>query len=171
MIWRVGLVIAGLLLCAYRFGTGVSNAEEIRAEGQEILLDIGPRDPRALLLGDYMALNYTADSFPPRDEEVARGVAILKIVDGVAKFDRLSKEGDSLGVDEVRMRYRQHTSRWRGYTYGGDRYYFQSGTAEKYEDAAFAIFKVMPDGRALLSGLADAEKTPILISGEAPKAE
>jgi len=168
MMWRIALVAVGLLLCAYRFGTGVSDAEEIRADGREVLLDIGPRDPRELLLGDYMALNYTQDSFPPRDVSEEKGVAILKIVDGVAVYDRLDKGGEILASNEVRMRYRTHPQSWRGMTYGGERYYFQSGTAERYEDAAFAIFKVMPDGRALLSGLADEDKQSILIAGEAP---
>lgn len=165
-IIRIALVIVGLTLCAWRFWSGVSGAEEIRTEGRTVLLDLRPSDPRELLLGDYMTLNY--DALPPSEEDVDEGIAILAEEEGVAVFRRIAKEGEALGSDEFRMRFRRHPSRWRGYTYGGDRYYFQSGTAQRYADAAYGVFKVMPDGRALLSGLADAEKRIIAVSGEAP---
>jgi len=68
--------------------------------------------------------------------------------------------------DERLIRYSQQ--RWR-YSYGGERYYFQSGTAERYQDADYGEFRLMPDGRVLLSGLADENKQTILIAGETPK--
>ena len=57
------------------------------------------------------------------------------------------------------------------YSYGGERYYFQSGTAKRYADARYGEFRLMPDGRVLLSGLAGEDKKTILIAGEAPKTE
>lgn len=169
MMWRIGCVVLGLALCAYRFGTAVAGGEDIRANGKEVMFDLAPVDPRALLLGDYMALNYSGDSLPPRGTE-GRGVAVVKVTDGVGRFARIASDGEVLGANEMLIRYSPRGR--RGPTYGGLRYYFQSGTADRYNNADYGIFKVMPDGRALLYGLANADKSPIAIAGgESPARE
>lgn len=168
MNWRIGLVILGLLICGWRFGSAVKSAEDIRANGSEVLFPLRPADPRELLLGDYMALRYDPESLPPGRME-ASGLAVISIQDGVGIYDRLAKDGEALAPNEMLIRHRP-TGRRGQASYGGTRYYFQSGTAKRYNDAEYGIFKVMPDGRALLAGLADADKKPIAIAGEASPA-
>jgi len=163
MIWRIGLVILGLALCSYRFGTAVSGGEDIRANGTEVMFYLAPDDPRALLLGDYMALNYAGAGLPPRGTE-GRGIAVITVTESVGRFARIATENEDLASNEMLIRYSPRGR--RAPTYGGLRYYFQSGTADLYNDAEYGIFKVMPDGRALLSGLANADKKPIAIAGE-----
>lgn len=162
MMWRIICVGLGLALCAYRFGTAVAGGEDIRANGQEVMFKLAPVDPRALLLGDYMALNYSGDSLPPRGTE-GSGTAVITVTDGVGQFARIASEDEVLGPSEMLIRYSPGGR--RGPTYGGMRYYFQSGTADRYNNADYGIFKVMPDGRALLGGLANADKSPIAIAG------
>lgn len=172
---RLALVIVGLGLCVWKFSSAYIAAETIRSEGEVILFELAPVDPRELFLGDYMTLNYdlgfegnssAVEPFIP--SEPRTGVAVFKLEDGVAKIARF--EGlETLSDDERRVRYTVNDQRWMtSITIGGDRYYFQSGTAERFTDAAYGIFRIMPDGRALLSGLADEKKRPILIAGEAP---
>ena len=170
---RYALVAFGLVLLAWQFGGATLRAETIRQEGQTILLQTAPVDPRAFLLGDYMTLRYAAE--PPRDRldgAPTNGLAVLRLgSDGVAEFVRLH-DGAPLSGDEILMRYTTTGQGWRRRaTYGGRRYYFQSGTGERFAGARYGVFKVMPDGRALLSGLADADRRVIAVAGEAPATE
>lgn len=171
---RLILVILGLLLCGWKFAGGFVAAEAIRQNGEEILFELAPVDPRELFLGDYMTLNYdfgfdgNSSAVEPVIPTTPRtGVAVFNIIDGVAKIDRFDRL-EMLSDTERLVRYTLNNQRWATtIQIGGDRYYFQSGTASRFEDAAYGIFRVMPDGRALLSGLADEKKRPILIAGEA----
>ena len=172
---RLALVIVGLGLCAWKFTSAYLAAETIRTEGEVILFKLAPVDPRELFLGDYMTLNYDlgfsgdrAAPAPPIPSAPRAGTAVFTLEDGVATISRFENV-DNLSENERRVRYTINNQVWQsGIAIGGDRYYFQSGTAERFSDAAFGMFRVMPDGRALLSGLADEKKRPILIAGEAP---
>jgi len=149
-------------------------AEDIRKNGERILIDLRPADPRALFLGDYMALNYNREALPPSPQprkssykaSANKGLAVIRLEEGVVRFVRLAAADETLASDERLIRYRK--GRWL-YTYGGERYYFQSGTAKRYRDAEYGEFRLMPDGRVLLSGLAGEDKQTILIAGKAPK--
>lgn len=159
---RVALVIVGLLLCAWRFGSATIAAENIRANGTEVLFPLAPVDPRALLLGDYMTLRY---DFGQNTHDERDGIAVIRVEDKVGQIVRFG-DVDDLAFDERLLRY--STNRRGQVTIGGEAYYFQSGTGERFEAAEYGIFRLMPDGRVLLSGLADTKKRPILIAGEAP---
>ena len=167
---RIALVLIGLALIGYVFGGALIRGETIRAQGETILLRTAPADPRAFLLGDFMRLRYREE--PPREVvgDTPEGVAVLEIDgDGVGTFLRLH-DGEALAENERLMRFYAR-ERGRDGTYGGERYYFQSGTGERFAGARYGVFKVMPDGRALLSGLADADRRVIAVAGEAPATE
>lgn len=172
---RLALVIVGLGLCAWKFTSAYLAAETIRTDGEVILFELAPVDPRELFLGDYMTLNYdlgfdgnSSAVEPIIPSEPRSGVAVFTLEDGVAKIARFDGL-ETLTENERRVRYTINDQQWTtSIAIGGDRYYFQSGTADRFTEAAYGIFRVMPDGRALLSGLADEKKRPILIAGEAP---
>ena len=44
------------------FGSQIIELEGIKKDGETVFLDLRPADPRALLLGDYMALRYTEEN-------------------------------------------------------------------------------------------------------------
>ncbi|WP_341649051.1 GDYXXLXY domain-containing protein [Thauera humireducens] len=58
------------------------------------------------------------------------------------------------GGEAVAMRIRQRDGRP---TIGPNAFFFQEGTAERYEAARWGEFRVAPDGSALLTHLRDAE--------------
>ena len=43
-----------------------------------------------------------------------------------------------------------------------DAWFFKEGEAQRWQAARFGEFRVLPDGRALLVGMADANLQPIL---------
>lgn len=100
-------------------------------------LKIAPRDPRAFLLGDYMTLFYEFETAP-----------------GAAQADvlYLGEEGvlsRAAGGTEVKVRA-------RGKEYLVPRqYFFQEGTGKKFENARYAVVKLLPGGKMALWGLAD----------------
>jgi uncharacterized membrane-anchored protein len=49
----------------------------------------------------------------------------------------------------------------RGWTLVTNAWFFKEGTAKKWEGARFGEFRVVPDGRALLVGLADKDRIAI----------
>lgn len=170
---RIALVIIGLLFCGWKFTSGYIAAETIRTEGEEVLFKLAPVDPRELFLGDYMTLNYDLGIGRPNNDENTivipdeiKGVAVIQVQDGVGTIVRF-EQTETLAANERMIAYTR-VNNWRPIRIGGDRYYFQSGTGDQFADAEYGIFRVMPDGRALLSGLADEKKRPILIAGEAP---
>ena len=142
-----GLAIAGL------FGSQIKALETIKTEGDTVLLDLRPVDPRALMMGDFMALRYAEEMPAGLPKEVPpKGQFVLSLDENrVGTFNRLS-DGSNLAANEIKINY---IRRKRGVTFGAPRYYFQNGTAELYEQADYGVFKIAPSGRAILVGLAD----------------
>lgn len=56
--WRHALVVLGLVAVIGGYDHAVWRNEKLLAGGDVVRLELAPRDPRALLTGDYMALNY-----------------------------------------------------------------------------------------------------------------
>ena len=171
------LVVLVLFLGGYALAA--QRMEAVRAEGKTILLALAPVDPRAPLMGDYMALRYVvnndirkalaAQENTQKNEQKAEpsekvttareqkrnaeGFAVLRItndpVPQAATFVRLY-DGSPLQADEFLLGYRL-----RGYevTSAAPVFYFQEGTAHQYAGAKFGVFKLAADGKALLVGL------------------
>jgi len=150
---RYGLLALGALGIAALFGSQILALEAIKTDGETVLLELRPVDPRALMMGDFMALRYAEErpmslpnAVPPS------GQFILTLDENkVGNFSRVS-DGAALSDSEVRINYIKQR---RGVTFGAPRYYFQNGTAKTYEQADYGIFKIAPSGRAILVGLAD----------------
>jgi len=149
--WALTLVLAA---------AGIAGKETLLARGDTVLLRLAPVDPRSLMQGDYMALNFDignqirtaqgAAERPPRD-----GVAVIRRdTRGVASFVRLH-DGGPLGAGEQLLRFQAARSRWGGaqVQVSTDAYFFQEGQGERFAQAMYGEFRVGADGQALLVGL------------------
>ena len=58
--WRSILLWGGLLLALAVANHGIFQRERILADGRVLLLELAPVDPRSLMQGDYMALEFAA---------------------------------------------------------------------------------------------------------------
>ncbi|MEP3892028.1 MAG: GDYXXLXY domain-containing protein [Hellea sp.] len=152
-ILRYALIALGGLAIASLFGSQIKALETIKTEGSTVLLDLRPVDPRALMMGDFMALRYAEETPTALPKDVPpNGQFVLSLDENrVGTFNRLS-DGSELAANEIKINY---IRRKRGVTFGAPRYYFQNGTAETYEQGDYGIFKISPSGRAILVGLAD----------------
>jgi uncharacterized membrane-anchored protein len=157
---RYILIAIGVLGIAGLFISQIKDLENIRQDGETILLDLRPADPRALMMGDFMALRYVEENSQILPKDLAPSGQIILTLDenSVGTVSRIA-DTRTLDENEIRINF---IRRSRGITFGAPRYYFQSGTAETYEGAEYGVFKVSPSGRAILVGLADAAFDEIL---------
>jgi uncharacterized membrane-anchored protein len=148
--WTRIVTVAATVLVLAAVNGGILAKERIRSNGVRIFLALAPVDPRSLMQGDYMALRLAIAS---QIEATESGKASV-IVDerGVAT---LSPEG----TGTLRLRYRLRGSQvWLG----TNAYFFEEGSAARYEKARFGEFRVDRDsGEAVLVGLRDAALAPL----------
>ncbi|MFP4561653.1 MAG: GDYXXLXY domain-containing protein [Thiohalorhabdus sp.] len=134
----------------------VLDKERIIQGGETVYLELAPVDPRSLMQGDYMALRFAAARAASRRVEGSSmprtGHLVLSVDDrGVARFQALDR-GQELEPEEIRLRYH---SRNGDPAIATNAYFFQEGTADSYEEAAFGVLRITEDGRSVLVGLAD----------------
>ena len=68
-----GIVLAALLLVLGGVNYAVWQRERLLAEGQVVLLELAPVDPRSLMQGDFMRLNFRLPAEATREFEPLRG--------------------------------------------------------------------------------------------------
>lgn len=148
---RIAIIATWLLVVAVVMYT-VSGYERTLKDGQLVLLELAPVDPRSLMQGDYMALRFAVDAQLPGRDQDAPGYAHLHI--GAHGRAVLAASGDQPGNEPgmVSMRIRQSE---RGASIGPNAFFFEEGTAAVYEQARWGGFRVASDGTALLVGLYD----------------
>nr|WP_218185657.1 GDYXXLXY domain-containing protein [Salidesulfovibrio brasiliensis] len=59
---RKGIVFVGLAIIIAVAASAVVQKERVIESGRRVVLELGPRDPRSLMQGDYMRLTYDVAS-------------------------------------------------------------------------------------------------------------
>ncbi len=149
---RIGIVACALAVLAVANG-GIWQKEQLIAHGRPVYVELAPVDPRSLMQGDYMRLNfplpenlsvasqYWGERRPQLVAQVdARGVATLKRV----------HDGAALAAGEMLIELTPKDGRWVLVT---DAWFFKEGEAERWSRAKYGEFRVGADGRALLVGM------------------
>ena len=131
--------------------------EQLIAQGRPLFVKLAPVDPRSLIQGDYMRINYALPPLPMVAEIAAPWQPRPRLEVQVDARGVLT-EARFLGSQSVPDAGRQLlelspvNGRW---TLVSDAWYFQEGQEPLFRAAAYGEFRVLPDGRALLVGLAD----------------
>lgn len=154
---RILYFLCGVAILAL-LGWNVWRAETLIASGRTVLLALAPADPRSLMQGDYMRLRWdlerASEAIPARTP-----VVVLSLDEKSVGTYRRVPDTAALGQNEVLFALKV-----------GDlgrpiiephSYLFQEGTADAHAKAKYGIFRVAPDGRHLLVGLADEAARPI----------
>jgi uncharacterized membrane-anchored protein len=158
---RRALVLGGLALVLVVPNALVAHKEWLLADGTPVLLELAPVDPRSLIQGDYMRLDYAitrqiADSGQrwPRTGQIV--VALDE--NGVARFVRRHDGRTPLGARERLLTYRRRDGRIR---IGTDAFHFQEGRAGDYQSARYGELRLSPSGTSVLVGLRDSARTAL----------
>jgi uncharacterized membrane-anchored protein len=145
IVWLVtiGVLVALNLLIVQK--------ESVLRSGTRMYLKLAPRDPRSLMQGDYMALNYELTNRFRRDGPREDGHLVLTLdADGVAQFVRVH-DRTPLATGERLLRYRVRDQ----VRLGAESYFFQEGHADRYAQARYGELRVAPSGESVLVGLRD----------------
>ncbi|MGR2738121.1 GDYXXLXY domain-containing protein [Billgrantia sp. Q4P2] len=159
------IVVATLVLILALVNWSIWAKERHLAAGEVVYLELAPVDPRSLMQGDYMALNFDIgnriqDALLERrmqsgEMDAADGHVVVRLdAQRIANFERLDSGESALEADEMRLRYRMRNGRVR---FATDAFFFQEGHAERYEPARYGQFRVNGRGEPLLVSLHDTE--------------
>ncbi|MBL0445589.1 GDYXXLXY domain-containing protein [Aeromonas veronii] len=159
---QLALLLSGLAILAGINAT-VWRYERAMSRGEVVLLRLAPVDPRSLMQGDYMRLNYEiARELTSRDARATqnKGSDTLVIRLDAHQVATLVADGkpDRLASDERLLQVHQSERQWQ---IGPDAYFFEEGTGEQYEAARYGEFRLQADGKTLLVGLRDEAYQPI----------
>ena len=132
----------------------VLTAQRHLAAGEEIALELLPRDPRSLLQGDFMRLRWSIEAQLSEMSVPDTPHAVVRVApNGVAAFVRFDL-GEPLADDE---RHLDFTLRDDHVDIAPDAWFFEEGTAERYEPARYGVLAITPAGEVMLVGLLDDE--------------
>jgi uncharacterized membrane-anchored protein len=161
--WLAAGVVLLVLLAT---NVSIYQKEQLLTQGAVVILELAPVDPRSLMQGDYMALNYALTQplqqglyqqaeacritgtpcLPPTGKLVVSVDEKQRAVS--AEFDK----GQPLGSQQRVMKY--HLS-GNTLNIGTPSYFFQEGHAERFAKARYGEFRVADDGTALLTYMLD----------------
>ncbi|RZT32381.1 GDYXXLXY domain-containing protein [Cupriavidus agavae] len=144
---------------------GIAGKERLISNGEVVYLRLAPVDPRSLVQGDYMALNFSIAN----DVRVAHGtsgtsrtplpreetIVIRRETNHEGRFVRLH-HGEPLAAGEMLLRVQNVPSPWSGgnaILVSTNAWFFQEGHADRYAKARFGEFRVDRSGQALLVGM------------------
>ncbi|WP_372663693.1 GDYXXLXY domain-containing protein [Cohnella sp.] len=161
-IWnkKTSLILLVITLQLGFLAYQTASSERLLMTGTSIKLEITPIDPRSMLQGDYVTLNYSISTVPEAFEEELdsyRSLSKIKVIlssdeRGVHVFNRLYRSGETIGDNEIVVNGK--TSGWRLIYYGIETFFVPEGTGLEVErNARFAYVRVSADGDAVLEKL------------------
>lgn len=147
--WKRGLLAGAGMLALVVANAAIWQKEALISTGRPVFVELAPADPRSLMQGDYMTLNY---AFPPGLAMHERGRMTLvaqRAPNGVVKLLG-EHDGRALGPQEMLIEAISKRGRPLIVT---DAWYFKEGEAERWAAARYGEFRVDANGQALLVGL------------------
>ncbi|AYD62502.1 DUF4401 domain-containing protein [Achromobacter sp. B7] len=171
--WRTLAILGGLALVLVVANGGIWQREKLLATGKVVILELAPVDPRSLMQGDYMALNFAASRDITRlrlggdrlaDEDSLMGfepdgyVMLQADSRGVATPLRIQPDAQPHAPTEVPLRYRV---RDRGVRIVTNAWFFQEGEAKRFEVARYGELRVAENGEALLVRMLGEDLQPL----------
>jgi uncharacterized membrane-anchored protein len=156
------LIVFGLLLALAVANWAIHSREALLRDGEVLLLELAPVDPRSLMQGDYMALDFrlaNAVRLAAPEGRPEDGYAILRRdTHSVGRLERVQASPWPRGEDELALRYRVRGWQVRIVT---NAWFFEEGQGARFEAATYGELRVADDGTALLAGLRNGDYEPI----------
>lgn len=155
ILWLMAFVIIAVV------NVSAWKKEQLLERGQSVLLELAPRDPRSLMQGDYMVLNYRlADALRTAlQEKSADGQAVVLLdQQGRAVFQHIQQPDEVLLPGQALIHFRK---RGRTVRIGAEAFFFEEGQADTYSTAKYGELKVAGNGDVILIGLRDDKLVPL----------
>ncbi|MFK8010388.1 MAG: GDYXXLXY domain-containing protein [Marinicellaceae bacterium] len=162
--WLAALTV---FIAIVAINININSKEDLKANGEVLLFELAPVDPRSLMQGDYMRLRFALariiqDKLQENNKgaktPIHSGFAIVeKAENQVAKFVALY-ENQEISQNQYKVPYRMRRYQ---VVFTTDAFYFQEGKAKHYEQAEYGQFRISESGEMLLINMVD-EKFKIL---------
>jgi uncharacterized membrane-anchored protein len=149
----IGVTLSALAILAL-VNFSIYQQEQQLANGDIVVFELAPVDPRSLMQGDYMALNYqiTNQINQANDRENHDGLFIVTLAQHqLAQFEALY-QGQTLQPNQQLIQYRVRSGRVK---LASNAFFFEEGRAEDFAKAKYGEFRVNPAGKLLLSNMLD----------------
>jgi len=155
------LTAGAILLSLILVNLSIFQKEQILEKGTVVIMELAPVDPRSLMQGDYMALDYALARrlyqqfwLEGQIRPKSTGIIVVELDEQHRAIQAGLAQGEMLKPQEVLMKYRLAN---HSLQIGTPSYFFQEGHAERFEKARYGEFRVNSDGTSLLTYLLDAE--------------
>lgn len=147
------LVVLNFLLLMIAFGYSVIK-EEKNLKEKTFYIKTVPVDPRSLIQGDYMILNYDiTESARAEARNLRKGYIRVRINNlKVAEFIKVNKEYLPSVDNELSIQFHQNDSTM---DIGVNSYLFQEGTGNRFQRAQYAEVIELKSGKLRLKYLLD----------------
>ncbi len=156
------IIFANMLLILFLFNYSIVKNEQHKEEGVTVYFELAPRDPRSLLQGDYMALNYeiihditkACLEWEKQGRHVPSQVQAYIQIDEkkIGNFVSLKIDGAEHGKSEILLPFKFHEN--KVILSLSKSYFFEEGQAKTFEKAKYGVFKYAHE-KLLLVHLAD----------------
>ena len=152
-----GIVLSAVLILLAANGS-IWQKEQLIRHGQAVFVHLAPADPRSLMQGDYMTLNFL-QPFNANTPELNMEQEAFNFEHPRMVFQRDAQgilsvkgpdQGQPLAADEVAIQLVPKNGRWILVT---DAFFFKEGEGLRWAAARFGEFRVDDSGKALLVGL------------------
>lgn len=155
------IILASVALLALGWvNLGIYQKEALIASGEPIFLELAPVDPRSLIQGDYMALQYAiARDLAEREDLPAQGQLVLSLDEqNIATFARLDEGQRPLAPNERLINYYKPYYDLR---LAPTSFFFEEGQGEVYQEARYAELRLDSSGEAILVDLRGPDLEPL----------
>jgi uncharacterized membrane-anchored protein len=150
------LILLGVALVLGAVDASILAKERVKRDGEVVFLELAPVDPRSLVQGDYMALDFLLARQLGSMQAAAERDGDLPLALDERRVARVAPTGSA---PALHIHYRIRKGRpWLG----TNAYFFQEGAATRYQRARFGEFRIdRESGEAVLVGLRDKDLKPI----------
>ena len=156
------LIAVGTVLVLGAVNYSILGKERIKSNGEVIFIELGPRDPRSIMQGDYMALRFPlaqqiAASWGPTGAPREGEMRMANIIVNDQRVAALAGPGAAGPTLPICYRVRNHEV-WLG----TNAFFFEEGSDKRYATARYGEFRLdSASGEAVLVGLRDAKLNPL----------
>lgn len=152
---RLWIIVIGLLILGL-INLHIYQQEQLLTHGERVRFELAPVDPRSLMQGDYMALNFTIAAKLHQGLVQANhdGVFVVALDQHQVGHYVALYEGQALLADQRLIQYRIRDGRLK---LASNAFFFEEGRAEHFNAAKYGEFSVSEDGKLLLSNMLDAD--------------
>ncbi len=150
---RNALLWLGLLAVLGSLNYQIYRKEHLLNASRTVFFQLGPRDPRSLIQGDYMALRYRLPGSIGSSTLPKSGTLVFEMDDRqIATITRLHTRDNPLKPDEYSVKYQKREG---NLFLGTDAFFFQEGHAHYYTTARYGELQVSASGESVLIKLRD----------------